>query len=149
MAIIKNLAGKKRDSKIVSVNFSTTQLDKYSKWAGKSLMEVDEEEEFEKISLGKTNWEGKVINNLVVEFTDGTGIAVPLSYAFAEVVDDDEDQLIYGDFFVANKFNEEQDTKGEYPYTGPTYMSFGKPAGLTFDEMITKAEKEVEAVAKR
>lgn len=148
MALLKKDPAKTVKTKTVSVNSNASLVDKYSKlWAGKSLEEVDATTTLKKISTGKKTLEnGDTIHNLIIQFPKGDRIAFPLSRGFSESIEDDPTAILDGEFYAANKFNEDTDTEGEYPYTGPLYMSFGKPSGLSFDEEETLAEVGTETV---
>lgn len=134
MALLKNAKKTEQTAKTVSVNFSEALVKEFSKWAGKSLIDIDATQQLKSISVGRKTWEGGEIVNLVIGLANRR-IAFPLSKGFSENVDNDnfEESLLDGEFYAANKFDEDKDEDGKYPYSGPMYISFGKPAGLTFD----------------
>lgn len=147
MALIKNTAGKDKPVRTVAVNYNQSMIERFKKWDGKSLVEIDATNNLTSLEIGRSTWEspeGDVeIINLVLGMK-GEKIAFPVSRGFTEDIDNDPTALLDGEFYVRNKFDETKDTEGNYPYSGPLYISFGKPAGLT---MELKSLVGVEAVA--
>lgn len=141
MALIKNAQQKDRATKTVSVNYNEDLINRFKKWDGKSLIDVDAKETLTSIEIGRKEWEGGEIVNLVIGMKNEK-IAFPLSRGFADTVDEDPSALLEGEFYVRHKMGE-GDTEGEYPYTGPLYISFGKTAGLTFDKVTSLIDAEV------
>ncbi len=143
--LIKAREGKVLHKRNVLANQSEETIREFLTWDGKSLVDIDLKYAGKLLDIGvgkKALEDGTTITNLVVEFSD-RNVAFPMSRGFSEVVDNDPDTLLDGEFYVRNKMAE-GDTEGEYPYSGPKYISFGKPAGITFDSVTSLVKAEVE-----
>jgi len=147
MALIKNTEGKTvRTKRTVLVNAELVQKDFINLLPGKSLVEIDIMLDGKLLDIEtaeKDQPDGSVIHNLVLELKDRF-VAIPISKNFAEVLATDGDALLDGEFYAANKMDKEKDVEGEYPYTGPLYISFGKPSDVTFDRRKSAVKTEVE-----
>ena len=143
MALIKKVAGKtETPARTVSVNTTEELINKFKKWDGKTLVDIDATTELKSITVGRKEWDGGTIVNLIIGFPKGDRVAFPLSRGFSATIDEDETELLNGEFYVSKKMKE-GDEEGNP--TGDTYISFGKPSGLTFDE--EKSLVDAEAVA--
>ncbi len=149
MAILKAKAGAGAP-RTQSVNRTTDILNRFKKWNGKSLIEIDgADTSIKDFSVATKELDnGDVITNLVVDWTKES-IAFPLSKAFAEDVTADPDALLDGEFYLNNKRKVDDDGnplegEDENP-TGDLYMSFGKPSGLSFDSKTSLVSAETVA----
>lgn len=146
MAILKTIPGKEtKTKKVLLANQSETTIKEFLGFDGKSLVEVDVmlNGKLTDITVGrKTLEDGSEIVNLLLHYPLRK-VAIPMSRTFTEVIDADPLALLEGEFYVRNKFNEDTDTEGEYPYSGPQYISFGKPSGITFDSEVSVNELQV------
>lgn len=136
MSLLKGETVTKAGKRTVLVNYNEKIRKSFERFQGMTLIEVDSKEPLVDIFIGSTDMEidGKdtTINNLILEYKDRE-IAFPLSRGYDAEVEEDPTVLLNGEFYLTNKFDEAKDTEGEYPYSGPAYISFGKIAGLTVD----------------
>lgn len=146
MSLIKNREGKAIKKRNVLANQSEEIIKEFLSFDGKTLVDVDLKLDGKllDIAVGKKELEdGTTITNLVMEFKDRT-VGFPMSRGFAEDVDTDSEVLLDGEFYVRNKFDADKDVEGEYPYSGPKYISFGKPSGITYDTVESLVAAKVE-----
>ena len=140
--LLKNAAAKREKAPtVIGVNSNTNITEKFRGWDRKSLIELDGSTDFTSIEIGESEWDSTTIYNLIIGMKDGD-YAFPLSKEFTKELEaNGNDVLLDGQFFLTNKMGP-KDKEGEYPYTGPLYMSFGKPAGLTFTKRNSLVEPE-------
>lgn len=102
----------------------------------KTLVDIDLELDgkLTDISIIKTKTpDDTEILNLGLIFPDRK-VLVPLSRGFGDEVENDPMVLLNGRFYIANRFDKDKDTEGEYPYSGPKYISFGKTGTINIVE---------------
>lgn len=141
MALLKKPAKAKKQ-----VVLANNNIDQYKKFDGKTLLQVDATSKLVGIHLGSNNVNGTDIQNLVLEY-DNQMVAFPLSRGLSEdpTILLKMEELVDCQFQVRRKFDKANDTEGVYPYSGPEYISFGKPTGITFDSLenlVPAEEKE-------
>jgi hypothetical protein len=129
-----------RKESISSVNLIGGGVD--PKWRkhfeNKSLIDLYEAKKLQGLKLGTRDWDGNKISNLLITIGKET-VAVPLSRGYGE--DFNAEDLINGQFYIRNK-RKDTDADDAEP-TGPEYLSFGKPAGFSFDDVEDLMEEEV------
>lgn len=117
--------------KTVSVNFSDELIKRFSKWHGKSLIDLDACETFKSIETGSFDWKGSTIPHLIIELDKGDKIAFPMSEKLAELVEEYEDALLDGQFILTLKTNrEKKEVSMPREFTEEKYISFGMPGDL-------------------
>lgn len=128
MALLKKAAVKNKP-----VVLANNSIEDFRKFDNKTLAEVDEMETLVDIKIGKSTYEGNVINNLVLEYEDKkVAIAFSRKLQPEDLVDDDI--LATSVFRIARRKGPE-DKEGDYAnYSGSLGISFGKPSGITFEE---------------
>lgn len=138
MALLKQT--RKADSK--PIHLANNDVAAWEVFNGKTLIEVDATQALTDIKVAMSTND---IPALVLEFADKK-VAFPFSYGFDSADMSDPDIANYGTFYVRNK--RLKDAAGnvlegqELTPTGPKYISFGKPSGITFksEESIVASE---------
>jgi len=141
MSVLNKTAQRKK--KTFLVNSTKELIKRFTKFDGKTLLDIDASEPLIDIKLATKEWEGNTIMNLVLEYKD-MSIAFPLSKSFGVLVEEDETSLLDGEFYLRNLMTTDPETGMETP-TGDDYFCFGKPSGLSFDEVHSLAAAEVVA----
>lgn len=117
--------------KTVSVNFSDELIKRFSKWHGKSLIDLDANETFKSIETGSFDWKGSTIPHLIIEWDKGDKIAFPISEKLAELVEEDEEALLNGQFILTLKTNrDKKEVSMPREFTEGKYINFGTPGEL-------------------
>jgi len=151
MALLKNK--KKQEEKgptVVLANSVNGIIPEVVGFDQKTLMDIDVMLDGKLVDIKRVITEtkdGTEIYNLGLVFEDRK-ILVPISRGFADEVAEDKTALLDGRFYVANKMHPTNDKEGEYPYTGPKYISFGKIGTITITDEDSLVEAEATADAK-
>ncbi len=148
MAFLTDRKDKKaKGETVILANDSKGVIPFVANFDQKTLVDIDMEFDgkLKNIEIINTETpEGKKIPNVGLMFADKT-VLVPLSRGFNTDVENDPTVLLDGRFYIGHKFDEDKDTEGEYPYSGPLYCSFGKIG--TIKIVDRKSLVGVEAVA--
>lgn len=128
------LAAKKATTK--SVVIVNQNVDKYKHFDGMTLSDLEDLEDF---TLTDYDNNGSVITSLVV-VTSKEELVFNLSKGLADIT---EDELYTDETITTNVFrmrNKKLATDADGVYSGPAYMSFGKPGGIVLNKRASYFE---------
>ena len=133
------LGNKKTKSDRKPVTLANSDIERFRKWDKKTLADIDDmEPTLMDIRTGKSRNPNnqEEIYSLVLEFPNEK-VAIPLSRKFNHEDLSDPDVALFSMVRISNKA-----LPGEAPAnaSGPLYISFGRPSGITFEEEVSVVE---------
>jgi len=141
---------KKTEKSKKQVFLANSNVDKWKKYDGLTILEIDRKEKLVDIALGSSN----NIESLVLEFNDHM-VAFPLSKGLSKdsSILMDINELTNCQFYLNRKTMRDENgniLEGEdVNPTGPEYISFGKPISISFETLDSLVPVEDEELVKK